>query len=255
MIMKSYFTKYIIYILLFIQWTNLDANIEISQSEQPIEIVLQPDMLEEFLNRMPSPLNFTKYENYNFLKLINQTAIIKDTHMPTNINNLSSCRDLKHEVLIDYFSKLLLKGTEIHSMIMTPSFTSNRSSEFLNIGDIENSNARIAKIYGKRKCEFRKARVLREKFDFCPWHYSLFERNDRFPFMRVSAVCNCKKCLLEEFLEYDHNKTEMGCVPIRIPMPALYRKECVNGIYKWVFAIEYVSVACTCAFKYKDIAK
>jgi hypothetical protein len=29
----------------------------------------------------------------------------------------------------------------------------------------------------------------------CPWHWVFIERNDRFPFKRAHARCNCPTCL------------------------------------------------------------
>lgn len=109
------------------------------------------------------------------------------------------------------------------------------------------SSSVLSEVYhhsGHRLCDLNK----QTKWDInyspmCPHHFVVEVREDRYPFNRTRAVCNCEKCLVlpeTDFIEY-------GCLPIMLLQPVLVRGECKsNGFYEWTPKYESVPIACKC---------
>ena len=74
----------------------------------------------------------------------------------------------------------------------------------------------------------------------------LVEREDRFPFKRVNAQCNCEECQAKTI--YDSNDKRLSsCQPQYTLMPVLFRESIVKNKEKWIFKLEEISVSCVCS--------
>lgn len=82
----------------------------------------------------------------------------------------------------------------------------------------------------------------------CPWHWLTAIRDDRFPFKRSNAKCNCANCQAKTIYDSDTFKLS-GCQTESVLMPVLFRETVVNDTEKWTFYLEEVPVACVCALK------
>ena len=104
-----------------------------------------------------------------------------------------------------------------------------------------------SKVYhhsGHRLCDLNKQTKWDMNYSpMCPHHFVVEVREDRYPFNRTRAVCNCENCLgLPDsgFITY-------GCLPIMLPQPVLVREECKsNGFYEWTPKYELVAYGCKC---------
>ena len=100
------------------------------------------------------------------------------------------------------------------------------------------------KYHGYRTCDINKQTKWQVNHNsICPHHFVEENRDDRYPFIRSRAVCNCDSCLVlpdSSFIKY-------GCQPIRIFEPVLVRGKCLsNGVYEWTLNYESVAIACGC---------
>lgn len=107
-----------------------------------------------------------------------------------------------------------------------------------------------------RKCKWKKEEDAEAKSEvsssvvvpvpICPWHWNIITRNDRFPFKRASAVCNCAHCQARTI--YDSKTRKISyCKPEYVVMLALFRESLVNDVEKWKFILEEVPNSCTCS--------
>jgi hypothetical protein len=98
--------------------------------------------------------------------------------------------------------------------------------------------------YGNRKCLNYK-RIHDHELGLCTYHHQIEYRNNTlYPVYKSHAICNCKKCALIDHSHYDAN---FGCEKIKRLEPVLRRTEkCLNGLYVYEPAYEYVSIACVC---------
>jgi hypothetical protein len=97
---------------------------------------------------------------------------------------------------------------------------------------------------GHRVCDINKQTKWDMNYNaLCPHHFVVELREDRYPFNRTRAVCNCENCLgLPDsgFITY-------GCLPTMIPQPVLVRGKCMsNGFYEWTPKYELVAIGCKC---------
>jgi hypothetical protein len=80
----------------------------------------------------------------------------------------------------------------------------------------------------------------------CSWHNRFSYREDRYPHLLMSAVCNCREC---DSITRNINDFEFSCQPLKKLYPALIRTgKCSlnSNIYEWKPALEYVQIACMC---------
>lgn len=101
-------------------------------------------------------------------------------------------------------------------------------------------------------------------YPLCPWKHKLIVRNNRFPYKRWVAVCNCAE--YDDSLSFTTTTTTMTmktkmtsstnisqhnrrhCMQMKTPMPVLVRGECdrETNVYKWFFAREDIITGCFC---------
>ena len=107
-------------------------------------------------------------------------------------------------------------------------------------------NLKTGTVYGNTECSMRKQFLFKsDEYSLCPHNFVEVERNDRYPFRIIHAVCNCKKCLDPNS---DNNLIEnTKCLPNYILKPVLIKNGCLeNGYYDWKIALEYVPISCSC---------
>lgn len=99
-------------------------------------------------------------------------------------------------------------------------------------------------IHGHKTCDLiQQTEWPINRNTLCPHHFVEERREDRYPFTRFRAVCNCQKCV---GLPNTHVLTYC-CQPITIYKPVLTRGECqLNGVYKWSLRFESVAISCGC---------
>ena len=88
--------------------------------------------------------------------------------------------------------------------------------------------------------------VTKEPVSICPWHWQIVERNDRYPFKRANAKCNCKDCQAKTVYDSE-SKRLSSCFAQFVLMPALWRDTVANQTEKWSFHMEEVAVSCVCS--------
>ena len=83
------------------------------------------------------------------------------------------------------------------------------------------------------------------KGGLCSWHNRFSYREDRYPHLLMSAVCNCREC---DSITRNINDFEFSCQPLKKLYPALIRGKCSLNtyIFEWKPALEYVQIACMC---------
>lgn len=138
-----------------------------------------------------------------------------------------------------YMMDYLMKGTDYYP-------NSQVSKELIVSEESKNANSTT---YGEKKCDL----VEQTKWSInhntlCPHHFVEERREDKYPFTRFRAVCNCQDCLgvpNSDFLTY-------GCQPITIYKPVLIRGQCQpSGINRWSLKFESVSISCGCTLPAK----
>jgi len=164
---------------------------------------LPKDLIDSFMSERQ---NSFEYTNNNFLR--------RKQH---------SCKDPNENKLMSQLTKFYLENIQLFYV----SFSSFNNSPSLRRNDTDNctENTNIG-----------------NGMPVCPWHQNTIERTDKYPFKRMTAICNCKsKCLIE-----DQKSKNYKCMPISIQMPMLARGRCHNGLFEWKNEIENVDVFCAC---------
>ncbi len=89
----------------------------------------------------------------------------------------------------------------------------------------------------------------------CPWHWVNVKRENLFPFVRSSAVCNCNSCLARTVYDNGYIKASR-CLPTYSLMPALIRDHSnhsnqsdENKMERWWFTLEEIPTSCFCSVK------
>lgn len=80
----------------------------------------------------------------------------------------------------------------------------------------------------------------------CPHHFAAVHRTNRYPYLIMQAVCNCRSCL---GYENDNNRTpRYQCMPVLVNKPVLKQGNCLwkSNTYIWIPSYEKVAVSCTC---------
>ena len=103
--------------------------------------------------------------------------------------------------------------------------------------------------HGSRVCDINKQTKWDLNYNaLCPHYFVVEVREDRYPFNRTRAVCNCENCLGlsdSDFIKY-------GCLPTYYLQPVLVRGECMsNGFYNWTAKYELIANGCKCDFPIK----
>lgn len=88
----------------------------------------------------------------------------------------------------------------------------------------------------------------RTKLSICPWHWIDVHREDRFPYIRSFAECDCSNCMAST--TYDtQNRRLSKCRPFYMHMPVLVKEYVDNETEKWNFGLEKVSNSCLCSIQ------
>ena len=102
--------------------------------------------------------------------------------------------------------------------------------------------------YGLDHCDLVKMAEFSNVVSICPWHWSNIERQERFPFKRYVAICNCKHCQANTIFDKDIQKVSL-CKPEFSISPVLLR-ESINGeLERWNFYLEEIPTSCVCTIK------
>ena len=157
-----------------------------------------------------------------------------------------NCKDPSESKLIQMLTQLYYEHFEVNDMILKMHYSlknhnQSRGLPTLNtLFSFKSKESKIITSYGSAECDIAKLSTHFDQVPMCPWHYNLIERNDRYPFKRTTAVCNCKsKCLANSSNKYK-------CVPIKLPMPVMTRSKCHNGYFEWINSMEEVTSSCAC---------
>ncbi len=103
---------------------------------------------------------------------------------------------------------------------------------------------------GSRECNLERLSKSKPLVSICPWHWILVDREDRFPFKRANAKCNCENCQAKTI--YDSNGEPMSsCQNEYVLMPVLYRESLKDDIERWSFNLEEVPMSCACSISLK----
>ena len=88
----------------------------------------------------------------------------------------------------------------------------------------------------------------RKKLSICPWHWIDIRRDDRFPYLRSFAECDCSNCMASTTYDTQHRRLSK-CRPFYIHMPVLVKEYVDNETEKWNFGLEKVSNSCLCSIQ------
>lgn len=181
-------------------------------------------------------------------------------HVPRNLfkriklkNELVISADskIKHEQLNEF---LTLKAYESYDKILMISIPQLRITfhDMITIldGEKDFESTRRFIILGSTGCNLED--IANEQANIsvsvCPWHWEVFQREDRYPFRRPIARCNCKLCQAKTIYDSDIYRLS-SCRPETTFQPVLYRTYNFNNTEKWSFGVEAVPIACVCAIK------
>lgn len=109
-------------------------------------------------------------------------------------------------------------------------------------------------VAGSWSCSLERVAYERPKVPVavCPWRWLIIVRDDRFPFKRANAKCNCVNCQAKTIYDSDVQKLA-GCKTENVLMPALFRETLVENLEKWKFVLEEVPVSCVCSIKLEPL--
>lgn len=154
-------------------------------------------------------------------------------------NNTIKCQDPTNdqleEMLSKEFKKILNKieeGIDIYPPVQQKYNISKNSYN-------ENTNRR----HGNQNCNRNDQTIWhKNEISICPYHFIEIKRKNRFPFYLKQATCNCKECI---------GVKKSKCLPVNIAKPSLERDYCslTDGMFKWNFVMEFVTVSCSCKQK------
>lgn len=160
-----------------------------------------------------------------------------------------------HKKFSESFIKIMAEKIDELSLSSIPEIQDKLNEKIIKYNP--NSGSVVRK-YGTESCELLS--LLRsddtsnknkeyKSVQVCPWHYVLSTREDRYPYMRVNAVCNCKNCLAKTVFDLDAKKFST-CQQQFTLMPSLIKEQASpTDEPKWVFAMEEVATSCTCTIK------
>lgn len=170
--------------------------------------------------------------------IINQNANANECTNPDE--------DKLHEIILNH-SEFFIKQEFFDS----PEFFSKYRDipRFRNLSD----NSLVNYTIGEKDCIFRN-RTQPNEIGVCPWHYKIHYRENRYPYYRKEAICNCQHC---HNVMRVINDTERLCRPIKKNFPILYRGNPVQVSsskceYEMKLAFEEVTVACECMVTRRD---
>lgn len=111
-------------------------------------------------------------------------------------------------------------------------------------------NNHTLKNIGSQSCSLEKLAVITPKLPVpvCPWHWKLVEREDKYPFKRANAICNCENCQANTIFDSVNFKLS-SCQNENVLLPALLRESNNGESENWSFHLEEVPVACVCSIR------
>lgn len=207
----------------------------------PSTKLLPKDWLNHFIQNINNAKIFSNETNFSKRKNVFKESL-------TSLNE--TCKNPSEFELIKLLTQHYHDHYDINfiSMKTFESFHKNNQNKELLIVDalssFQNHETKIISTHGSLECSLNIMNTIDKHTPLCPWHYSIIQRHDRYPFKRMTAFCNCKStCLLNSTAKSINN---YKCVPIKLSMPVLIRGKCHNGFYKWNNAIEDVPSSCAC---------
>ena len=109
---------------------------------------------------------------------------------------------------------------------------------------------------GSQDCSLERLAVSKSKtlVTICPWHWVLVDRDDKFPFKRANAKCNCQNCQAKTIFD-SLSEQKSNCQNEFVLMPVLLRESFIDNLEKWSFHLEEVPMSCVCSISLKAYLK
>ena len=155
-----------------------------------------------------------------------------------------------------FLAAKIFQYTDKINMMIVPEFRTMIDNPILLL-NYDQDNVKVnpkSTIIGTKSCSLVEIAYLKPKEParICPWHWIMAEREDKYPFTRANAKCNCQNCLSKTIYDSDFKRLS-SCEPEFALMPALHRESSMNKIEKWVFKLEEVPVACVCSIRLNPV--
>lgn len=201
------------------------------------------EQLEEKMKKYPKKFKFDELEVDE--PDDKETKVIKIRHLANMSFSVDSPRRI-HKKFAETFSRILIEKMNEFALSSIPGYQEKLKEKIVKYLP---DSTRVVRKYGFEACELKNPNVNSRKAQICPWHYELSIRDDRYPFMRLNAVCNCKNCLAKTVFDLDAKKFSL-CQQQFTLMPSLIKEKTNQDLEpKWRFAMEEVATSCTCTLR------
>lgn len=195
---------------------------------------------------------FINYVNTDLLNSMNKIKRSKSHLLLSKALDTTS----RQEILNEYFLTKLYEHLDKLNLMIVPEFSTFYDGVFnivsIDARDFNEKNSVFRS--GSKKCSL-------EEFAFesanktglvCPWHWLVIKRENRYPFNRAIAKCNCENCQAKTVYDSDTKKLSY-CQPITKLEPVLLRETVKYDIEQWSFSFEQIPVSCACAIKINPV--
>ncbi len=206
-------------------------------------------------------------KTYNEIKSVDLKNIFKRNISAYNVRSprlpifssflsVSSNDLLRNELLNEFLCVKFFQYLDIINAMSIPELRNTFNIKIVNTNEIhdqqeDNINPTIHKKHGSEVCNLEILAgnaLLNTPVPICPWHWLIAKREDRFPFQRPMAKCNCQKCNAKTI--FDSNRIQLSrCNPSFTLMPTLVREKVVDDNEIWGFYLEEVATSCVCNIK------
>lgn len=158
---------------------------------------------------------------------------------------LDSNLTIKNELLNEFYALKIFEYTEKLNTINIPEMRIT-FEDTIKIVKLNEGNQAYA--IGSTLCNLENYSILNVSSPICPWHWAITKREDRYPFRRAFAKCNCKSCQAKTIYDSDMFRLS-NCRPETILQPVLIKISTENHTDKWTFGLEEVAFACVCGIR------
>lgn len=182
-----------------------------------------------------------------------------ETNLKQNLNKfkaktylqISSSSSLKTEYLNDFLTLKLNENNDKINMMLIPEFRFIYQNYFKIYTNDELRNDNLIRL-GSTSCDLETLSIdmINNSVSICPWHWLIDTREDRYPFKRPLAKCNCNNCQAKTIYDSEIQRLS-SCKAVNSIMPVLIRSSVVNDTEKWFFNLEEVPTSCVCSIKLK----
>lgn len=211
-----------------------------------------------------NPLSFEEihkeFSKNNFKKKLQDNQPLVHLKKMKHYNNLdlSQTHVSRNEILNEFLATKIYQHLDIINQMTVPEFR-HQFEDTIKISKYnaeEHANTTDQKRIGSTSCILEKLTNSHSRISVpvCSWHWVMTEREDKYPFQRPNAICNCKECQANTIYDSDRRRLS-GCIPNLTLVPMLFRESFKPDATteRWWFRLEEVPTSCVCSLILKPI--